>query len=80
MYEEVHMTCPYLKNSFCSLLTPELRKKLCAACTRINFPAGNILNSQTWNDAFSVLVDGFVISTDSEAAEQHSFNFRPWPR
>jgi len=67
------MDCPYANNGFCSRLTPELRKKLCGACTRINYPAGNVLSTNNWSDAFTVLVDGFIISADPKANDDGSF-------
>ena len=67
------MDCPYIKNSFFSNLTPELRNKLCGACNRITYPAGNVLSTQTWNDTFTVLVDGFIISASSRGSDDGSF-------
>ena len=67
------MACPYSKNNFYLGLTPEHRKKLCGACTRISYPAGNVLSTYNWSDAFTVLVDGFVISADSKATNDGAF-------
>jgi hypothetical protein len=67
------MDCPYCTNSFSSVLTPELKKILCDSCTKIRYPAGNIFNWYNWNDTFTVLVDGFIISADPDANSEGAF-------